>query len=76
MPTTNEDRIFRDAYRYFCAHSTPPPMSNSEAAVPWWESAANDISTMSARWNNHPLMDKLLISIYEYLEQKAKEADA
>ena len=51
-------------------------MSNSEAAVPWWESAANDISTMSARWNNHPLMDKLLISIYEYLEQKAKEADA
>ncbi len=73
MPTNTEDRIFRDAYRYFSAHSTPPPMSDSKAAMSWWESAADELSKASARWNNHPLMDKLLISIYEYLEQKAKE---
>lgn len=48
-------------------------MSDSKAAMSWWESAADELSKASARWNNHPLMDKLLISIYEYLEQKAKE---
>lgn len=74
MPTNTEDHIFRDAYRYFTAHHTPPPMSALEAAADWWKVAADDMGRLSAQWHNHPLMDKLLIAIYEYLEQKAKEA--
>lgn len=72
--TDAENRIFRDAFRFFSAHSSPPPVADSEASLAWWEAAAKDIGEVSARWQNHPLMDKLLIAIYEYLEQKAKEA--
>ena len=74
MPTNIEDSIFRDAYRYFRAHATPPPITDTDASVSWWEAAADDISNVSARWENHPLAIKLLIAVYEYLEEKAKEA--
>ncbi len=74
MPTNTEDSIFRDAYRYFRAHSTPPPIADTDASASWWEAAADDISKVSARWENHPLAIKLLIAVYEYLEEKAKEA--
>ena len=74
MPTNTEDRIFRDAYRYFRAHPTPPPISDADASAAWWEVAADDIGKVSTRWENHSLAVKLLIAIYEYLEEKAKEA--
>ena len=32
------------------------------------------IAAVSASWNNHPLIIRLLVAIYEYLEEKAKEA--
>lgn len=73
MPTNTEDRIFREAYRYFRAHPTPPPMTDTDASAVWWQAAADDISKVSAGWHNHPLMIKLLVAIYEYLEEKAKE---
>ena len=74
MPTNTEDRIFREVYRYFAAHYSPPPVSDSEASAVWWEAAADDIGKVSTRWENHSLAVKLLIAIYEYLEEKAKEA--
>lgn len=74
MPTNTEDSIFRDAYRYFRSHSTPPPITDTDASAVWWEAAAEDTSKAAARWQNHPLMIKLLIAIYDYLEEKAKEA--
>ncbi|MGN0764400.1 MAG: hypothetical protein ACI4MK_13465 [Aristaeellaceae bacterium] len=69
-----ETQIFRAAYRYFAAHPSPPPMSDQAASLVWWETAANDIAAVSASWNNHPLIIRLLAAIYEYLEEKAKEA--
>ena len=68
-----ETQIFRAAYRYFAAHPSPLPMSDQAASLSWWETAAKDIASVSASWNNHPLMTKLLIAVYEYLEEKAKE---
>ena len=49
-------------------------MSDQAASLAWWETAANDIAAVSASWNNHPLIIRLLVAIYEYLEEKAKEA--
>ena len=69
-----ETQIFRAAYRYFAAHPSPPPLSDQAASLAWWETAAKDISTAAASLNNHPMMTKLLIAVYEYLEEKAKEA--
>lgn len=74
MSTNTEDSIFRDVYRYFRAHPTPPPITDTDASAAWWESAAEDIGKVSTRWKNHPLAVKLLIAVYEYLEDKAKEA--
>ena len=48
-------------------------MSDQAASLAWWETAANDIAAVSASWNNHPLIIRLLAAIYEYLEEKAKE---
>lgn len=74
MLSETEIQIFRAAYRYLAAHPSPPPMSDQTATLAWWEAAANDIAAVSATWNNHPLAIKLLVAIYEYLEEKAKEA--
>ena len=68
-----ETQIFRAAYRYFAAHPSPPSMSDQAASLVWWETAAKDIAAVSASWNNHPLIIRLLAAIYEYLEEKAKE---
>ena len=74
MPTNTEDSIYRDPYRYIRAHSTPPPIADTDASASCSAAAADDISKVSARWENHPLAIKLLIAVYEYLEEKAKEA--
>lgn len=68
-----ETQIFRAAYRYFAAHPSPPLLSDQAASLAWWETAAKDIAAVSASWNNHPLIIRLLAAIYEYLEEKAKE---
>ena len=74
MLSETEIQIFRAAYRYLAAHPSPPPMSDQAATLAWWEAAVNDIAAVSERWNNHPLMIRLLAAIYESLEEKAKEA--
>ena len=73
MLSEAETQIFRAAYRYFAAHPSPPSMSDQAASLVWWETAAKDIAAVSASWNNHPLIIRLLAAIYEYLEEKAKE---
>ena len=68
--TNTELQVFRDAYRFFAAHSDPP---KTDAAA-WWVEVARKMGAFSTRWQ-HPLMNGLLAAVYEYLEQKAKEAD-
>ena len=73
MLSEAETQIFRAAYRYLAAHPSPPPMSDQAATLVWWDTAAKDIAAVSASWNNHPLIIRMLAAIYEYLEEKAKE---
>ena len=35
-------------------------MSDQAASLVWWETAAKDIAAVSASWNNHPLIIRLL----------------
>lgn len=74
LPTSEEDRIFREAYQYFRAHAAPPPSTDVEGAVEWWLEASAAVGQLAARWGNHPLMNGLLMAILEYLEAKTKEA--
>ena len=69
-----EIQIFRAVFRYFAAHPSPPPITDLEASTAWWLSAAKDIGELSASWGNQSLIMKLLSAVYEYLEEKAKEA--
>lgn len=64
-----ETQIFRAAYRYLAAHASVP-ITDSTA---WWEHAAKDMSELGEHWNHHPLMTKLMLAIYEYLEEVAHE---
>lgn len=64
--------IFRDAYQFFAAHADPP--ANQDAhAVDWWTQTAQDVCELDNRWTEIPLMRRLLLGIYEYLDFKAKE---
>ena len=62
-----ESQIFRTAYRFLADHASP--LQAEDASVDWWVDTANEVGRLSAQWN-HPLMNHLLVGIYEYLSEK------
>ena len=66
-----EFEIMLDAITYLGAHDQPPPTGTDEA-VAWWMDAAADIGKVATKWEGHPLATTVLVSIYGYLEGKAK----
>lgn len=72
MPNEQEIQIFRDAYRYFVAHANPPA-ANSSTSEQWWMEAVDSYDALCDRHHDHPLIDVLLLAIYNYLETKSKE---
>lgn len=39
----------------------------------WWIAAATDIAPLAQKWKDYPLMQSLLLAIYDYMDFKAKE---
>lgn len=70
--TNQERKIFREAYNYFSAHCDPPA-NQDEGAVAWWMAAVTDIAPLAQKWKDYPLMQNLLLAIYDYMDFKAKE---
>lgn len=56
-------RAFRAAFDYLNAHFPPNPDDSG-----YWERAARDVSAAASVHN--PLGEKLLLSVYEYLEDE------
>ena len=40
---------------------------------PWWMAAVTDIAPLAQKWKDYPLMQNLLLAIYDYMDFKAKE---
>ena len=70
--TSQERKIFREAYNYFSAHCDSPA-NQDEGAVAWWMAAVTDIAPLAQKWKDYPLMQNLLLAIYDYMDFKAKE---
>ena len=69
--TFEEQEIMRNAYVFLKNHCCPPANSD-EKAGDWWMQAAQELGTVCAAWNNHPLAIEVLIAVYNYIDQKAK----
>ena len=70
--TDEQWEMWRDAYTFFAAYCNPPPNQDDEAPV-WWDKPNGEIGTLYAKWNRHPLIEKLLVATYEYINEVAKE---
>mgnify|MGYP004543628591 CR=1 FL=1 len=70
--TSQERRIFRGAYNSFAAQGDAPA-NQDEGAVAWWMAAVTDIAPLAQKWKDYPLMQNLLLAIYDYMDFKAKE---
>lgn len=68
----SEREIMRQAYLFFSHHSEPP-VNHDVTAVAWWSETALEAGQLDAQWRGHPLMRKMLLAIYEYLDYKAVE---
>ena len=66
------DQVTSQERRIFSAHCDPPA-NQDEGAVAWWMAAVTDIAPLAQKWKDYPLMQNLLLAIYDYMDFKAKE---
>ncbi|MBQ6325759.1 MAG: hypothetical protein IJI26_06800 [Clostridia bacterium] len=69
--TREENEIMRDAF-FFLRDHIDPPAKGSPASNVFWDRAAQEISELGEKWNNHPLALEILPAIYSYIESKSK----
>ena len=67
-----EWEIWRDAYTFYAAHCNPPPNQNP-IHEEWWKERAIEVGVLYNKWDSHKLMAGLLVAVYEYLGEIAKE---
>ena len=70
--TREESEIMKDAF-FFLRDYFDPPAAGTPACIPFWERAANRISELGEKWDNHPLALEVLPAIYSYIEAKSKQ---
>lgn len=70
--TENETEIMRDAFRYLKAFSDMPRLDDPRCDE-FWAKAASVLAEAGNKWRHHPLVEKVFLGIYEYLEIKQKE---
>lgn len=70
--TAEEREIFSEAYHFFEKYNDPPA-NQEDFAADWWQECAKDVGSLDNHWKDHPLMRELLLAIYAYLDDKAKE---
>ena len=59
-------KAFRTAFDFLASHF--PPRTDPE----WWEQAATDASAASESQLDNPLVERLLIGVYDYLDIEYK----
>jgi len=71
-PIKSQARNAESSERHTTAHCDPPA-NQDEGAVAWWMAAVTDIAPLAQKWKDYPLMQNLLLAIYDYMDFKAKE---
>lgn len=70
--TEKEREIFVDAYGFLkCFSDVPGKPTLTNESDEYWLAATEELCRLSGK-HNHPLMNKLLLGTFEYLEQKDK----
>lgn len=70
--TEKEKGILADAEKFLEAFS-PVPRLDGPDSEQYWVRAADALTAIGNKWRHHPLVEKVFIGIYEYLEIKQKE---
>jgi hypothetical protein len=70
--TEKEKGILADAVKFLEAFSQVPRLDGPDSAQ-YWLRAADALTAIGTKWRHHPLVEKVLVGIYEYLEIKQKE---
>jgi len=61
----------RDAYKFLNGFADTPDL-NDPGCDDYWRRASEALSAAGNKWKMHPLAEKVLIGIFEYLEIKQK----
>jgi len=67
-----ETEILRDAFKFLKTFSDAPRLDGPDSEQ-YWLRAADALTAIGNKWRHHPLVEKVLVGIYEYLEIKQKE---
>ena len=70
--TSEEREIMRHAFIFLKMHCNPPANSD-ESAPDWWLQAVQEMGSVCAAWNNHPLAGHIFLALIDYIEEKAKK---
>lgn len=70
--TEKEKGILADAGKFLEAFSQVPRLDGPDCDQ-YWQRAADALTAIGNKWRHHPLAEKVLVGIYEYLEIKQKE---
>jgi len=65
--------IWQDSFKYHRDHEHPPVTTDQETNAAWWTQATEDLKALVTKYNQHPLMDELLMTVYCYLSRENSE---
>ena len=72
--TPDEREIMRHAFIFLKTHCNPP--ANSDKNAPdWWLQTVQEMGSVCAAWNNHPLAGHIFLALIDYIEEKAKKTE-
>ena len=71
--TPEETEIMRHAFIFLKTHCNPPA-NQDDLAPDWWIQTVQEMGSVCAAWNNHPLATHIFIALIDYIEEKAKKA--
>lgn len=69
--TRKEQGIMEDATSFLETFSDAPDLSDP-GCDDYWRRASEALSAAGNKWRHHPLVEKVFLGIYEYLEIKQK----
>ena len=67
-----DKKAFRMAFEFYAAHNDPPDNTEPDA-VKWWQAAGRDISPLYDQWKEHTLGSRLLMAVFETIEEMSRE---
>lgn len=64
------NEMFTSAWQFYKKHCDPPVSRDPDVNAAWWTQATEDLKALVTKYNQHPLMDELLMTVYCYLSRE------